>query len=101
MIQRLLAKNLELQTQTDEVQEDRNSYRGDCGILATQKIMLENQLAQSQRDFKAKCLEVEIQSDLEANCLELESSLIRSERLRRDEDSERKALSSEARQADS
>lgn len=101
MTQRLLAKNLELQTHIDEVQEDRNSYRGDYGILATQRTVLENQLAQSQRDLKAKCQEVEIQSELEAKCFELESSLIRSERLRRDEDSERKALSFEAGQADS
>lgn len=99
MTQQLRVKNSKLQAQTDEALKDRNSYRGDHGLLATKNIILENKLHRSASSLKAKCLELETQSDLKAKCLELEASLERLKQLKRDEDSERKALSSQASQA--
>lgn len=95
----LLAQISELQLMNDKTLKDRNSTRHEHGRLATEKIILENQLAQLQ-------IQLQTQSDIEARCLELEASLERSEeslerskRLRLDEDSERKALSSQATRA--
>lgn len=88
----LMAQNSELQLMNDKVIADRISTRNEYGCLATEKIILENQHARLQIQLQTK-------SDIEERCLELEESLERSERLRLDEDSERKALSSQARRA--
>lgn len=84
--------------------KDRNAYRQDYGVLATENIILENKLAQLQSgpDLQAKCQDLDSNLDeLQARCLDLETSLARSKSLRVDEDSERKALFTEARQAKS
>lgn len=103
-IQRLVTRNSELQARFDKTLEDHNSTRRDYGLLATEKIILENKLArlQLQPDLQEKCWELESSlNESQARCLDLETSLARSKRLRRDEDSERKALSMEAKQAKS
>ncbi|MCJ1269021.1 hypothetical protein MMC22_008909 [Lobaria immixta] len=103
-IQRLVTRNSELQARFDKTLEDHNSTGRDYGLLATEKIILENKLArlQLQPDLQEKCWELESSLDeSQARCLDLETSLARSKRLRSDEDSERKALSMEAKQAKS
>lgn len=87
---------------SDKTTVDRNSYRHDYGLLATENTILGNKLArlQSQPDLEAKCFDLESSLDQSrAECLGLEKSLERSKRLRQDEDSERRALSTQARLA--
>lgn len=101
-IQQLVVRISELEAMAEKTLADRNATRHDYGLLSTEKTVLENKLArlQSQPDLQAKCWDLE--SSLErsqAQCLDLEQSLERSKRLRRDEDSERKALSKQAKRA--
>lgn len=102
IIQQLVVQISELEAMSEKTLADRNAKVHDYSLLATEKTVLENKLArlQSQPDLQAKCWD--LKSSLErsqAQCLDLELSLERSKRLRRDEDSERNALSKDAKRA--
>lgn len=101
-IQQLVDNNSKLQAMLDETNKDRNSIWHDYGVLATQNTILENRFAQLQLkpDLQPKCYELELELELsETRCFGLEESLARSKMLRQEEDSERKALTTQAQRA--
>ena len=101
-INQLKAENKELKAFSEKTLEDRKSTRDEYGRLATEKIVLENKLArlESKPDFEDKYSDLGTKfEEAQAQPRRLDVSLERSRRLRREDESERKALSDQASQA--
>lgn len=92
---------MDLKALSDKMREEQYSTQHEYGLLATANLVLENKLAflGSQPDLRSKCSDLESSLELyQEEFRHLEESLERSKRLRRDEDSERKALLKQVQQ---
>lgn len=84
----LEARNLALEDDSAKTLADRDDYRRDYAVIATENVILTNKLNQSElRSDREDELESTI-ADLEDRCRDLRHSLDRSRRLRCDEESE-------------
>ncbi|MCJ1426742.1 hypothetical protein MMC29_004645 [Sticta canariensis] len=94
LIQRLEARNSELEAESKKYLKDRNTYRNDYAAKATENIKLENKLAELQLQ-SADHADIQLRlHQSEEECRDLERSLERLRRIRHDEESELIALSS-------
>lgn len=85
--------------------QDHYSAQHDYGVLATEKIVLENKLlalSESQPDLQARCSDLETSLEQQQEqCERLQVSLDRSKRLRNYDNSERESLMTQMKQAKS